>query len=270
MSRTRWVASVLIVYHVTTLLVTATPRPEWLNPPRVRAPRSTDVHQHLTFALDRAGRALVNALARVHEMLHPLRLATAPYAFLGIGRQQWSMFTLPFTDDLYLRIDHYATDDSLPGSQRLFRGLLLPADHEEELKLLHAPRDKAVMTTVEIALDRTAGRDQVADTPFESDEYRARAVRMFAPLARYSREEARPLLAGHARVVRSEVWWGTAPIPPRGQWISEDVLAARLAAIAPYRDALREMPITASVSTRLGATRREADLTWTLLYIDEP
>ena len=72
------------------------------------------------------------------------------------------------------------------------------------------------------------------------------------------------------RVARVELWYGAAPTPPRGQVTAADVVEARLKAIEPFHDGPALVASSAPAIRPRGATEQEADLVWTLLYVDEP
>jgi hypothetical protein len=172
-------------------------------------------------------------------------------------RQQWNMFANPLPVDQYVRLGYYVS--TAAGPERLFQELVLPAQHEDRVRLVHQFRDKAVLNAFETFFRNLKSTPSPDSLP-----------RDFMPLIRYFRERFK---ARHLRideqVARTDLWIGAATIPPRGHAVPSDVLQTRLAVLNEYFDG----PIGVNASLpypKRESAQREADILWTLEYIDQP
>ena len=270
MTSLRWVVSLLIAFHLIALVTAAIPAPAALRPVSAIATTSTNhppqnaVAAVVTPVLDRAAGIVSRFQPVLFRTLRPVRRLSRPYISAGVGGQQWNMFSSPYTVDQYLRIDYYVTFDGGPRGQRLLRELVLPADHEEHVRGLHQFRDKFVLNTVDgyFAAINRGRRD--SDDAVSDEEY---ARRSFEPIARYFGRRVHRYLASDERLVRTEVWYGVAPIPAAGLRVPTKVHVERLDALNLYHDGPSQVISRAAQTRRRGATDLTADIRWRLEYI---
>jgi len=165
------------------------------------------------------------------------------------------MFSNPVPADQYLRVDEYiaSTGSNRP---RVFQQLALPAQREDRVRLVHKFRDKAVLNALETFLV-TRAKDPAAGIPKDLE-----------PVARYFREQFRQsyLHAGE-RVLRTDIWFGNAPIPPPGQRVGRSAADERHQALARYWDGPSEA-FPADTAPEPDALQHEADIVWKLEYVD--
>jgi hypothetical protein len=162
-----------------------------------------------------------------------------------------------------------------PG--RVATELILPAHREDRVRLVKGVadsfRDKAVSTALDRFTSHSTRIMQEAQRDDDLDPSRAlaRLARNpppdLVPVVRFFGDRfAGTQLGPGERIVRQEVWYGLAPLPADADPGSERLEALRryyagpsLATAAPY-----------PAAARYGATEREADIVWTLIYVHEP
>ena len=263
MRRSYRIASGFIALHLVALTTASIPPPGKLLPVSDQPRSPTDpIARFLTPPVDRAALVISRLEPILYRMLAPVRAATKPYVTSGLGDQQWRMFSNPSTADKYARIDWHVTG---PQGTRWLRQMVLPADPEQETRYRHEFRDKAIMA----ALERHANgvRESGVD-PQRLDET-SEARRFLRPIVRHFGWKLAQTLGSDERVARTELWYGEAPIPPRGETVPTDVIADRLAGLIPYQHKPNEVS-GARPYRESGAVERDGDLSWLLLYIDQP
>jgi hypothetical protein len=183
--------------------------------------------------------------------------------------QHWRMFSNPPVVNQYVRILYYVgrEGDQLQDANRIVSELVAPAHREDRVRLLKsyvdASRDKAMM----ISLDRFFGRRRgglsgpdvrTSDLPDD-----------VAPVMRYfERRFARRQLIEGERVLRTELWYGTAPIARRGERTEAAWRRARLSILREYYDGLIEYRGRA-IRPPYQALLPEGDINWVLEYFEE-
>ena len=268
MSRIRWVASLLIAFHVVALTSATIPDPEEFQVFRGQPHTSDRVAQVMRPIADQAIVTVFWLYQRLIGVVRPLRVVTRPYLTSGVGVQNWRMFSNPYTTDQYVRLDYYVSTDgsSSSSSQRLFREVVLPPDREEEIRILHTFQSKSILAQLEkykVFMYKSA-RLKSADPAAESR-------RLFSPITKFYRRRLAAQLAMGERVVRTEMWFGAATIPPRGEELPDDVEAHRLSLLEPYRSGPTVVPVVSRTLARPRlSTEGGGDIVWTLLFIDEP
>ena len=272
MSRRQWLASVLIAYHLTALAVAAVPGSRNVPVLETVEPPEDALAGLAKPAFDQLARTLAAVQPVLYKALSPLRLLTRPYIATGVGDQSWNMFSSPFTDDQYIRLD-FVVSASPRGESRLLRQLVLPEDDESHVRTTYRLRDKVLRNTL-LRFKRGLGAlERETDyTRAERVVEQEQLVRLFQPIARYVRTQLGPSLLVGERVSWTEVWYGVAPIPPRGQSLPEPLLASRLVTLSRYRDGPALVPTSSerdslSRPRAIGATTREADILWTLIDV---
>ena len=255
MSPYHWLLSFLLVFHISALAIDAIPAPRELTAPReVNSSPGRGVVGNLTLALDSVAVDLARADSVLFRWSQPLRRFTQLYINLGLY-QRWLMFTAPVTQDQYIRIDLYTTASS--GELVRIQKLVLPTSREDRVRLLHDFQDKATVGLWTAFNDANASKSP--DAPGHDD------MTLFV---RFFKTDFRnQYLSSEDRIVRTEVWFGSAPILPPGGARTEDLVRERLSALPSYYGAGRRTPFH-STYQYLGSQQREADITWTLAYFE--
>jgi len=255
MSRFRWVVSVLLLYHLSAILVDAIPAPgELTRPKEVRHPEGRMMTRVLTPLLDTAALRLAELDSVLFRWSQPVRRVTQRYIKLGLS-QRWTMFAAPARNDQYIRIDYFARTPS--GDLMRYQELILPKSREDRVRFFHDFQDKAT-SSLWTAFNQAAA--QKVQDPSGVDEL-AQSLRFFK--ARFRLEH----LSDRDQIVRTEVWFGSAPIPPPGDQQADEALRLRLAAVPSYYSDHRKTPFSGPYSG-LGREERELDITWLLAYLE--
>lgn len=256
MTKQRWAISLLITCHLTALVVASIPDPEGL---AVAPPRLTEdgvMRSPITEFLDRSAARMAASVPVIRVVTSPLHVLVDPYMSVGL-RQRWNMFSNPMIVDQYVRVDEYV--QSRGSSLRVFRELALPAQREDRVRVVHKFRDKAVLNSLEafvVAVSRRAPSE-----PLPND---------LEPVARYFRNRfRREYLHDDGQVVRTDVWFGQAPMPAVGQRRTAEERESRNATLAAYWDGPAEMPPLFALPD-VGAQQREGSIIWRLEYRDQP
>ena len=245
--------SLLLMYHLTALGLAALPAPDRLTLVEPGAPPQVDViAAYLTPPLGRAASWVARVQSAMFAWSTPLVWITRPYIDAGL-KQNWSMFANPVTDRNYLRLDYYV---ETVQSRWVAHELVFPLEREDRVRLLHDFRDKAVVSAIEsFFLMRREG------TPGAEND--------FKPLVRYFKSQYHDKhLLGGERIMRTDVWYGTAAIAPRGANRDPDASASRLEALSRYYDGTDQEAFAGARYPRLDSEEREADIVWTLAYIE--
>jgi hypothetical protein len=192
-------------------------------------------------------------------------------ALTGLG-QRWKMFSTPPETHQYLRVRYYVGARSVPAegaAEPLWTAteLILPAHREDQVRLLQSYRDsfrdKALMTALE--------RFQVALRPrrLRRDMQSSELPDDLAPIARYfSRRFERQALRADERVVRSEVWSGTAPMTPPGSPPDPVSTEARWAVLREYYGGPVQNHFGHPVYPIYRRVEKAADISWVLEYFE--
>jgi hypothetical protein len=135
----------------------------------------------------------------------------------------------------------------------------MPAQREDQVRLVHKFRDKAVLNALETF--------SIARVHSEESQLASRDLQT---LAKYFRNRfERDYLKADERVVRTDVWFGQAAIPPPGERLTQEQRESRLAVLATYWQGATEL-IASSIPPTPGALQREDAIVWRLEYIDQP
>jgi hypothetical protein len=249
--------SALIAFHLLAVVLAALPNPaerrEIEAPPRV----SDDaVSARLAPALDQAAILLTDLSDAILDVTRPIRAVTQPYAD-ALVPQHWIMFSHPWTDDHYVRMDHYVQSAGAARPHRRVREIALPAQGEDRARLRHAFQDKATLSAFE-----------AHHSDPETDRDRIIARSSLEALVRHRRASLRRdgRVGSDDHVQRTEIWMGRAAIPPPGERVDAQVLRARLDLLRGYREGERDGSAP-SERPRPMALEREADITWQLAYV---
>jgi hypothetical protein len=259
MSRERWFLSLLIAYHLVAVALAALPTRDALDRfNETRLVRPT----FLPTVLDALAAFAHDGELALMSGSSPLRLMTRPYIQAGL-RQRWNMFSNPGTDDHYMRVDYYYENPGPAPDVMVARELVFPADDETRVRLMHRFRDKAIFNAVEtyfLRRDRREARESSASDAREA----------LVPVSQhFTRQFGRSRLPQGSRMIRTETWYGSAPIPFPGAEVADGDLLMRLTVLDRYRDATLPPQRGALAPPAIGATQREADITWMLVDVEE-
>ena len=256
MSSERWLISTLIAIHLIAISAASLPDPRELSlvgsAARPAAPADA-LARTVTPALDATVAALAPIEAQAFRLTAPLRALTRTYIQAGL-RQKWNMFANPVTADQYVRVAHYVESSREPGRIRVFRELALPGQRENRARLVHMFRDKAILNSLEaLAVNRLESHDAERSSDLE-------------PVSAYFGNRFKTsYLAPDETVVRTEVWFGAAPMPPTGRRLTDSALQERWDVLQRYWDGPDETSPAATPPQR-GALQGDADIAWRLDY----
>lgn len=209
----------------------------------------------MTPVLDGAVAILRRLEAQAFQLTVPVRELTRIYVQAGL-RQKWDMFANPMTADQYVRVVHYVRTTREPGRIRVFRELVLPAQQEYRVRLIHKFRDKAILNSIEtFSVNRR-------DHPEADPEAALKPISAY-----FTKQFASRYLAEDETAERFEVWFGVAPIPPTGDRVPDAQRQNRHEVLQRYW----EGPVEgfSAKATEPGSVEREADIVWTLAYVEK-
>jgi hypothetical protein len=141
---------------------------------------------------------------------------------------------------------------------------VLPVADGESLRYF---RGKAIRNALNGYLEKKLGFVPIdgVDDPSNSLVYRD-----LVPLVRYFRARfERNRLHSEEKVIRTELWFGSAPIPPRGQRTEVENLARRATALGAYREK-RPSEVVLYQAPPEGTVRQEVDIQWRLEFVVTP
>jgi hypothetical protein len=276
MSGVRWLLSLLLLYHLVAVAADAIPSPDELTGvAEVRHPHDDGIAALVTPMLDRAALSLARFEPTLFAWSQPLRQITQPYISAGL-RQHWVMFAGTITGARYVRLDYYVATDGSLGNPQVFRELVLPSAREDRVRWLRQYLDKAVVNTLDTYFTNLAKYHGAFDgieppgrpSALESSES---LPRDFVPLLRYFRTRfQRTHLPANARIVRTDLWYGVAEIPPPVQPVNDRVSKGRRKLLNEYQEGPTRIVGTASTNPQRGAVEQEADILWKLEYVEKP
>lgn len=266
----RRLAAAFVCWHLFAIVLGALPPPERFSnsPVRDLSLQSAPVLWAGTTLFDGLAAAVAPLVSGIWRVTRPVRPAVNWYLRLtGLG-QSWAMFSNPPQVDQYVRVRYYVQPRS--GDTWTATELVMPAHREDRVRLFQSYRDSYRDKAIAIALDafyRNRRPSQIVP-----DAKPEQLPDDLAPIARYFRRtyEARHLAGTGARVIRTEVWVGNAPIPPMGTPIDRDAHAARRAALSLYWAGPVEQRVRAPGLPPYHGLEEEADIDWLLEYYEEP
>jgi len=273
MPRRRLAVSLLIAWHLTALVVGSIPAPGQLTDPAKPEARGVEpLSAWLTPRLD----AVAAAAAGVHRLLwtiaRPLRPLVSRYLSATGLEQQWAMFWNPSLTDQYVRVRYYVaaktpTVNHAPAKW-LATELVSPAHREDRVRLLQSFHDSYSDKAMELAM--ASFRRKRANTLVAPDTKSEQLPDSLAPVARYfARRFARTHLATSERLVRVEVWSGSAPNPPFGSAATSTEIAERRARLGGYYEGPVVRRLGSMSYPPYHAEEDEADIEWVLEYFEE-
>ena len=220
----------------------------------------------VTLALDAAAWVVEGVESGIWRLTRPLHPAINSYLrTTGLG-QNWAMFASPPTSAQYMRVRYYVRPHE--GRAWVATELVLPANREDRVRTVQSFRDSYRDKALAVALGRFYdGRKTALIAPGTRPEQLPKDL---APVARYfARDFARTHLTSDDAIVRTEVWVGTAPIPPLGKELDEADRLERAVVLQNYYDGPVEQRIDVPEYPPYHAGAREADISWLLEYFEE-
>jgi hypothetical protein len=267
--RRRLVAA-FVTWHLFAIAVGALPPATRFNnfPKRDPSAAPSAVVHSGTVVLDGFAWVVGQAVKGLTRLVRPVRPAVGWYLRLtGLG-QSWAMFSNPPRVDQYARVRYYVQPAN--GREWTATELVMPANHEDETRLFQSYRDSYRDKAVAIALDTFYQRRR--KELIKPDTQPGELPNDLAPIARYfARHFERRALSGTGeRIVRTEVWIGSAPTPGLGQPIDYGALAQRKAALQAYWEGAVEQRLRVPPRPPYHALEQEADISWVLEYYELP
>ena len=234
-------------------------------PPRY--PTTDFLSASLTPFVDRGAAYVYGASSFLWRALAPLpRFSRMYLQSMGLG-QQWTMFWDPPKQDEYVRLRYYVARQNETHAGWTATELVFPEGRDDEFRLVRAfwtkPRDKSVFA----ALDSFIRRRNAMGLERETDPQKL--PNDIQPVVRYfTRRFQSRYLTNDERVIRIEVWFGTAQVPPPGVVEDPAILADRLDALQRYYAGPIENPIPSGTAPSINTAERETDIVWFLEYAD--
>jgi hypothetical protein len=272
MSARRFALSVFFAWHVLAIGLGSLASPGAVlsvGPPR--NPDNDPLAAALTPTLDRVAAAVYPAAGVFDHAPLLLRRLVGDYLALTGVSQSWKMFSNPPQVDQYLRVRYYVGSREGNGQSpvRLWTAteLVLPAHREDEIRLFSgywaAFRDKAVTS----ALARFhGGRSADLLRPHTTS---AELPDDLAPILRYyARRFEQTTLRSDERILRGEVWYGTAPMPAAGTAEDLQRTEARRRVLSEYYNGPVENHFGRPEYPVYHVAQTEADIQWLLEYFE--
>ena len=264
--RRRYAIAAFVVWHLLAIVEGAIPQASQFVFPERRLPsssgRSVDA---VTPTLDRFSAAVVPVVRVLKWSTAPIRPMARRYRSLaGLG-QTWNMFSNPTRVDRYVRVRYYIQPTD--GRTWTATELISPAHREDRVRLFQSFRDSYRDKDLNIAFTNFySHRREDAVRP---DTLSSELPNDLAPMGRYfARRFSRGLAEGE-RIVRTEVWYGTAPTAGPGLPTDQDGLAQRLALLQEYYEGAVEQRVRVPAIPPYHAAETEADIRWILEYYED-
>src|SRR5688572_273356 len=261
-----YVIPAFVVWHLLAIIEGAIPSPTQLVfPPRSTPSPEGVLVDSVTPLLDRLAAGVVPVVRVVKRSTAPIRPIARRYRALGGLGQTWNMFANPTRVDRYVRTRYYI--QSPQGRSWTATELISPAHREDKVRLFQSFRDSY--------------RDKDLNNAFRNfyNHRKTDAVRPdtrpnelpddLAPIGRYFARRFSRSLSGGDRIVRVEIWYGTASTPAPGLPIDEDGLAQRLALLQDYYEGPVEQRVRVPPIPPYHGGETEADISWVLEYYEE-
>jgi hypothetical protein len=280
MSVKRWALSVFFVWHlvVTGLgsLAVSDPLPPIEAAPPVATPAgesSPPVHDLIVATLrpvlDTVAATVMPFPGAVARAAAPLSRPAAFYREITGNSQNWKMFSSAPKTHQYLRVRYYVGPRDVGGNHGAWTAteLVLPAHREDQMRLVRAYRDSYRDKAMTVALGRFhRRRDEDLVKP---DTTSAELPDDIAPIGRYfARRFERRALGPDERIVRTEIWYGIAPMALPGGTLDPAIVDARMATLRRYYEAPVENRFRRPVHPAYHALEEEAGITWILEYFE--
>jgi hypothetical protein len=269
----RFALSLLFAWHVLAVGLGSLASPGAVvpvGPPRY--PENDVIAAFVTPRLDALAAAVYPAASMFDRAPLLLQQAVGNYLSLTGVSQSWKMFSNPPMVHQYLRVRYYVGPAAGAGqvTERpswTATELVLPAHREDEVRLVRgywdAFRDKAMTSAL--------GRFHQSFDPklIKPETKSAELPDHLAPILRYfARRFERTALRSDETILRSEIWYGTAPMPAPGETAEPGRVEARHDALREYYQGPVEDHFGRPVYPVYHAGQREADILWVLEYFE--
>ena len=263
MARSAWVVVVLSAWHIAAISIASIPLASDMEPPAAQSIPTQWISRQVGPVLDDVQGAWLGVLQVGEPVLAPVRRVARAYSRAIRLEQRWNMFSEPPAMDQYAHMRYYVTSGT-GDVMRVDRELIFPAARRDDrFRFFNVSyyEEKALRNARQGYLRRLRTLEDVTRI--------AQLPRDLVPVVRYYAKRYRLRnLTDTETIARAEIWLGNAPVPPPGTPESEEVLA-RTSALAQYYDDAR--PTWAARSHYpVGYAEREADITWTLVFVEEP
>jgi hypothetical protein len=264
MAKSAWVIVVLSAWHMAAISIASIPLASDMEPPASESVPTQWISRQVGPVLDDVQGAWLGVLQASEPVLGRLRRVARAYSRAIRLEQRWNMFSEPPAMDQYAHMRYYVTSGAR-DVMRVDRELIFPAARRDDrFRFFNVSyyEEKALRNARQGYLRRLRNREDVTRI--------AQLPRDLVPVVRYYANRYRTRnLTGNETIARAEIWLGNAPVPPPGTPESEEVLA-RASALAQYYDDAR--PTWAAMRSRhpVGYAEREGDITWTLMFVEEP
>ena len=271
MTISRWVVSLFLLWHLTATALGSIPSADRLDERKVgavRHPADDPIAAAVTPRLDAVAGTFWQFASELSEAAGSVPAYARIYLrSVGLG-QQWVMFGSPPTRDEYVRLRYFVGSSSDRKPSWAATELIFPASPEDQIRLGTAywdkHRDKAIYNAKTAFQRRLQGHAKAGSEPTTAEP------KDLAPILRYfTRRFQHDYLAPGERVLRTEFWYGSVPNLPRGTPVNIGVREARLAALHKYYEGPIETRIALPPYGPVFALEREADLSWSLRYLED-
>ncbi len=266
----RRLAAAFVTWHLFAITAGSIPQPERFSnfPERDPAAAPSRVVHGGTVLLDGLAAAVAPLIKGVGWITRPVRPAVNWYLDLTGLRPSWAMFSNPPQADQYARVRYYV--QSATGREWTATELVMPAHREDDVRLIQSFRDSYRDKAIAIALEAFyRHRSPVQITP---DARPDQLPNDLAPIGRYFARsfQRRHLDRTGERVVRTEVWIGTAATPGLGKPVDRAKLAERTVALQAYWKGPVEQRLRVPPRPPYHGLERQADIDWVLEYYEQP
>jgi hypothetical protein len=274
MSAKRWALSAFFVWHIASTVLGALASSNTVQPVASVSvhPPSNLLAAILTPVFDRIAVVAAPIPAALDWAAGPVGGVFDAYlALAGLG-QNWKMFYAPPDVHQYLRARYYVGPRGDNGKSAgaptwTATELILPAHREDQIRFLQSYRDSYRDKALAVALERFQ-RARDVDL-VRRDTTSAELPDDLAPVARYfARRFERVTLRPDERVLRTEIWYGTAPIPPPGSTPDPTLTEARWAVLREYYGEPVQNHVGRPTYPVYHRVEREADISWVLDYFE--
>ncbi|HYU80340.1 MAG TPA: hypothetical protein VEK56_15225 [Vicinamibacterales bacterium] len=270
MSKSQIVISLLLTAHLAAITLAAIPAPDpAFKVEPIQHPTSNDIAATMTPLVDPLAIRIKSVEQVLWKLTLPIRPLVASYTNITGLQQYWAMFSRPPSSEQYFRVRYYVASPS----RRTWTAteLVHPTHRHDRVRLLRSFRDSYEDKAFDIAFSSfVTARDHGKPREIDPATRPEQLPDDLAPIARYyGRRFRETQLLSDERIIRTEVWHGTAPIPPPGEQLSPVALDARDTVLQRYYAGPIEDRARDATKTPYHGAVQEADITWVLEYYEE-
>jgi hypothetical protein len=263
----RYLVPAFVLWHLVAIVEGAIPPPSQFNFPQRQFPTAAGGFvDTVTVGFDQAARLVRPVTSVFKRVTRPIHGVATRYRLLtGMG-QNWNMFASPARWDRYMRVRYYvqATNGRLWAATELIG----PAHREDQIRAFQSFRDSYLDKDLAISLTNFYNRRK--NDLVRPDTRPGDLPNDLAPVARYFKRRFAKGLRVDEHIVRTEVWYGTAPTPALGRPADRVVLAERHSILQDYYEGAVEQRVNVPAFPPYHAGETEADIQWVLEYYEEP